>query len=133
MKNITNPKALNLDAVRNSKSRVTVGFKCEPSLKLSMAEAAEEEGLTLSEYVEAVLLNYEINYQRLEKLTETINSQNKIIGFYENDILKRLFVRYKNQVVEYVNDEQQKVNAKISDLKDVYTVIINSFKTHKDD
>jgi len=131
MKNNTNPKALNLDAVRNSKSRVTVGFKCEPSLKLSLAEAAEEEGLTLSEFVEAVLLNYENNYQRLEKLTETINSQNKIIGFYENDILKKLFVRHKNQVVEYINGEQQKVNAKISDLKDVYTVIINSFKTQR--
>lgn len=124
-----NPKALNLEAVKLSHAKVTVGFKCYPKIKLDLAQNALELGLTLSEYVENLIMNHEkITSQENEKLTATIKDLSEKIAFYENDRIKKLFKQYKNQTVEYKNSSEEDVKLKIVDLKDVYTVIVNSFK-----
>ena len=46
-----NPKALNLEVLKNTDGNVTLGFKIEPSLKLLLAAEASKSGLTLSTYV----------------------------------------------------------------------------------
>jgi len=40
-----NPKALNLDAIRSSSNKVTLGFKCSPTIKLELARQAQELGI----------------------------------------------------------------------------------------
>ena len=50
-----NPKGLDLDSLRNTKKRVTLGLKCNPSLKLSLAEDAFKRGMKLSQHVEDLL------------------------------------------------------------------------------
>ena len=38
--------------------KITVGFKCDPSLKLKLSNMAQTLGLTLSEYSESVMTNH---------------------------------------------------------------------------
>lgn len=131
-----NPKALNLDAVKQSQNKVTLGFKCNPNVKLDLAQKADKLGLTLSEYVENLIMNSEkifdqITAQEKEekaRLTLTNKEQKEIIEFYENDFLKKLFEKYKNQTAEFKNDKNETVNLKIGDIKNLYTIITSSFK-----
>ena len=125
----TNPKALNLDAIKLSQTKVTLGFKCYPKVKLDLAQKAQQLGLTLSEYVENLIMNHEkILVRENEKLITTNKELAQRIDFYENDFLKKLYQQYKNQSVEYFDSGNQIINLKIANIQDVYTVIINSFK-----
>lgn len=123
---IRNPKALNLDVLKKGKAKVTIGFKCHPSLKLELAENAEKIGLTLSEYIESLVTNYE-KFAIKEK-----EGLIKKIQFYECDILKSLYELYKNKTVPYLNSKNETVNVTIKNVEDVFTIIINSFKISED-
>lgn len=128
--NNTNPKALNLDAVKNSQVKVTLGFKCNPGLKLKLAENAVQLGLTLSEYVENLIMNYEkIGIKEKETLIRNNKELLERINFYENDLLKKLLAQYKGESVEFKNLQNETVNLKILVIQDVFTVMINSFKS----
>lgn len=132
----SNPKALNLEAVMQSQTKVTLGFKCHPNVKLYLAQKAQQLGLTLSEYVENLIMNSEKLFEKIqsqekgekERLTKINHEQKVKIEFYENDFLKKLYDKYKNLIAEYKNEKNEKVNLKISDIQDIYTIIINSFK-----
>jgi hypothetical protein len=50
------------------------------------------------------------------------------LTFYENDILLGLFRAYKGQTVNFTNGDQVELQIEIKDPKDVYTILINSFK-----
>lgn len=131
-----NPKALNLEAVKQSQTKVTLGFKCNPNIKLDLAQKAQQLGLTLSEYVENLIMNSEKLFEKFQlqekdekaKLTQIINELKGEIGFYENDSLKRIYEKVKNQTVEYKNENNENVSLKISSIKSLFTIIINSFK-----
>jgi len=145
----TNPKALNLDAVRNSESSVTLGFKCPPELKLTLAEKAENAGLTLSNYVcklvdfkmkEKLLLRKK--YELLKIAFNAINEKNKILNeafnnteaelkFFKNEILFDLLKKHKGKIVSYFNQYGKKVDLEINSILDVYLLIIKSFKYEK--
>lgn len=124
MKN--NPKALNLDKIRNTDKKVTLGFKCSPETKIELAEKARNFGLTLSEYVQNIIKN-----RKSEKdvLINKIKELSDRLTFYENDTLKDIFKENENKLISFENKEGKKVNIKITDIKDAYFVIINSFKT----
>lgn len=127
-----NPKALNLSAVNESDSKVTLGFKCDPKLKIQLAEIANLNGLTLSSYVESYIKNAQGTIEAKNQICEKLKSENsKLIikvNFYENSLLKELFNQYKDRTISYIKTNGQKVNLKIMTIEDVYTVIINSFK-----
>jgi hypothetical protein len=145
----TNPKALNLDAVRMSESSVTLGFKCPPELKLTLAEKAENEGLTLSNYVcklvdfkmkEKLLLRkkYEISkiafnviMEKNKTLTEAFNKVDDELKFFKNEILFDVLKKHKGKIVSYFNQYGKKVNIEINSIMDVYLLIIKSFKYEK--
>jgi macrodomain Ter protein organizer (MatP/YcbG family) len=55
----SNPKALQLNGLDTATRKVTIGFKCNPKIKLKLAQDACKYGLTLSEYVENLILNLE--------------------------------------------------------------------------
>jgi hypothetical protein len=131
-----NPKALNLDALKYADTNVTLGFKCEPELKLQLAQDAEKAGLTLSSYVKNLVIESDILIKqefskverRLERLqAKTTELQNKI-GIYENDILQNIFIKYKNATLTYKNRDGADVVLIITSIQDVYTYLINSFK-----
>ena len=137
----SNPKALNLEAVKLSNNKVTLGFKCIPYIKLDLAQKAQQLGLTLSEYVENLIMNSEKLFEKIkirekeekEMLTQIIEEQKKCLSFYENDIMKDLFEQFKNKTAEFKNDKNDVVNLKIVDIKSLYTVIISSFKIENND
>lgn len=64
----TNPKALNLEGLEEEKNKVTVGFKCHAQTKLHLANVATIKGLTLSEYVETLIMTNGRNDRAIEKL-----------------------------------------------------------------
>lgn len=123
-----NPKALQLGGLDSITKKVTVGFKCHAKIKLQLAKDAHKYGLTLSEYVENLLLDLDNASQ--QETNENFELK-KMIGFYENDILKNLFTQYENQEFNFKNTGGSDLKIKVKELKDIYTIIINSYKINK--
>ncbi len=48
---------IDYEAIENATSKITTGFRCDPELKLQMAEEATNLGITLSEHLENILCN----------------------------------------------------------------------------
>ena len=49
----------NSETEKESQKKITVGFKCLPSLKLKLSEQAQKLDISLSEYVENIVINYQ--------------------------------------------------------------------------
>lgn len=138
-KYIKNPKALNLAAIKNSDTNVTLGFKCEPALKLLLAKDAENVGMTLSSYVNQLIISHNEIINQISKREKEKNERfadknrilNEKVAFYENEILQNLFQMNKNKKVTYLNKEGETVNHQILTIGDTYLALINSFKTNK--
>ena len=121
--------------VSDGQRKVTLGFKCMPSLKEKLSEIAESKGLTLSAYVESLLddfpeKNEQINYLITEnqKIQDRIALVSKRLTIYENDYLHELFKSHANKKVTYTNKRGEKIEKEILILPDIYEVIINSFQ-----
>ena len=128
----TNPKALNLDAIRNSESSVTLGFKCPPELKLILAEEAEKSGLTLSSYV-CQVVDFEMKEkfllrQQNELLTAALDKVESELKFFKNKHLLDLLQKQKGKAATYINRDGKEVNVVVNSIEDVFELIINSFK-----
>lgn len=124
-------KESNLDSER----KITLGFRCLPTVKEKLLQEADAEGLTLSAYVESLIndmpeLNDRLNYF----ITENQNMQNRIvlaskrITIYENEQLHFLYKNHLNKTVTYTNKKGEKVEKEILTIPDIYEVIINSFQ-----
>lgn len=133
----SNPKALNLEAVNRSKNKVTVGFKCKPLVKLTLAKNAHHIGLTLSQYVERLIDQNEMlqsewkdkMLKEQERLTQSLKEQEKKTAFYENDLLNAMLERNMGKSVSFTDKKTgSEKHIEIKRLEDVYTVMINSFK-----
>lgn len=48
---------IDYEAIENATSKITTGFRCDPELKLQLAEEATELGISLSEHLENILCN----------------------------------------------------------------------------
>lgn len=120
-----NPKALNLDGLDKLTQKVTIGFKCDPKTKLALAMQAEKVGLTLSEFTENLIGNLE-NIKKLHE--QEINILNEKLCFYENNLLLSLFRKYKGQTVNFKGSDGAEFQVDIKEPKDIYTILINSFK-----
>ena len=119
----------------DSQRKITLGFKCLPSVKAMLMEEAEEEGLTLSSYVESLINQMPENNNQMTqmldengKLKSRIALMTKRLSIYENECLQNLYMSHLNQTVTYTNLKGEKVEKEIVFLPDVYEVIINSFK-----
>lgn len=120
-----NPKALQLAGLDAISKKVTIGFKCNPKVKLQLAKDAKNYGLTLSEYVENLVLTHE--YGKPEEMKQVIDLKNAL-AFYENDFLIGLYRQYKGQELEFKTVEGLDLKIKVNEPRDIYTIIINSFK-----
>jgi hypothetical protein len=122
-------------AISVSQRKITLGFKCSPSVKAYLALDAESKGLTLSAYVESLIiampkLNDQLNYFIIENqnIQNKIDSMSKRISVYENKQLNDLYKNNLNKIVTYTNKKGDIVEKEILILQDVYEVIINSFQ-----
>ena len=120
-----NTKALNLEKLNTEKNKATLGFRCCPKLKLQLAQEAQKLNITLSDYVESIVTNYETGENNL------VPELKAKIDFYENDILKDFFTANKGKVFDFKNAKGEPLKITINSLQDIYTVLINSFKTSK--
>lgn len=126
--NRNNPKALKLDGLDKLNRKVTIGFKCNPKIKLFLAGEAIKAGITLSEYIESLIqaLDTAVLIERNE-----VNSLKEKVAFYENNILMDFFKDYEGKEVKYDNNKGESMKLVIKEPKDVYTIIINSYKAKK--
>jgi hypothetical protein len=120
-----NTKALNLGILHTEKNKITLGFKCTPRLKLKLAHEARELNITLSEYVESIAENHDSGKNLL--LAQRTNQ----VEFYENEILQTLYLQNKGKTFDFTSAKGEPIKIHIQTLQDVYTVLINSFKTSK--
>jgi hypothetical protein len=122
-----NPKALDIEKIRNTDKRVTLGFKCSPLLKVEMAEKAAAGNMTLSEYVEGLVINMPSENLSLRKKIENIESR---LSYYENNnILVSMLEREFEKVYEIYNPDGNMIKVKILGVKDIFDVMVNSFKS----
>ena len=115
----------------NHEHKVLVGFKCSSSLKSTLCSQADKLEITLSSYVENIVLTQEHKQNEIKKLSEQIKSFKEKISFYENPFLKDVFDFYKGKTVSYKNRTGETIHLTINDISDVFTVIINSFIKQK--
>lgn len=117
--------------MRNS-PKVTVGFKCTPNFKMHLNQVASNIGLTLSAYTEDFLITAHKIIAEKDIELEKMCSENSIllqtVNFYQSPVLFKLFEEYRNKSISYKNYDGVEVNLTISDVKDVFTIIVNSFK-----
>ncbi|HEX7413062.1 MAG TPA: hypothetical protein VF411_03370 [Bacteroidia bacterium] len=129
-------KIENTETNLKSPNKVTVGFKCHPEIKLTLSNEAKQLDITLSEYVETLILNKreenkavnEIENDEIVQHQKTINELKHRIAFYENNLLADLYNANKNETICYINSKNETVKIKINEITDVYTVLVNSFK-----
>jgi hypothetical protein len=112
--------------------KVIVGFKCSPNFKSHLIKMASNYGLTLSAYSEEFMMNaHKIISQKnieLEKKTSENLKLLQTVKFYQSPILFKLFEEYRGKSISYKNYDGEEVNLIIADVKDVFTIIVNSFK-----
>lgn len=142
-----NGRALQLEGLENARNKVTLGFKCDAGTKIQLAQEANQNGMTLSEYVETVVSlrhqrttpapqkssytfnEWESKMNNAKKQTEQVQTQ---LDFYEKSpLLVELFKSYKGQSVPYLNVQGQKQSIVINQIADVFTVLIHSFNPQK--
>lgn len=124
-----NTRALNLERLKEEKNKITLGFKCAPQLKLQLAQAAQKLNITLSEYVESIVVNH--NQETVNPLENVVNPLKEKLAFYENDTLKALFTEHKGKTYEFTGASGKSIKVTVNGLQDVYTILINSFKISK--
>ncbi|NBB19330.1 hypothetical protein GVN20_08200 [Runella sp. CRIBMP] len=142
-----NGRALQLEGLENARNKVTLGFKCDAGTKIQLAQEANQNAMTLSEYVETVVSlrhqrtnhapqkssytfnEWESKINNAKKQTEQVQTQ---LDFYEkNPLLLELFKSHKGQSVSYLNVQGQKQSIVINQIADVFTVLIHSFNPQK--
>ncbi len=139
MKEIRTGRALQLEGLQYAINKVTLGFKCEAQTKIALAQEAQQVGMTLSEYVETVISsrNHQVKSSEdgTSELMTTVASQQKLIdklktkvNFYENDLLRRAFHNHRGQTIEYNNSHGKIVSKTISQIEDVFTVLLDTVK-----
>src|SRR5688572_11711792 len=123
---LNNAKALNLEDLENISKKVTLGFKCHPKVKLKLARMAIQSGITLSEYVENLIMDLDSDNRDGSQTLDILKSK---ISFYENETLIQLFNQHKSKVISFTASNGQEMTIKVNEPKDIYTILMNSFKT----
>ena len=123
---INNPKVLNLEGLENLNQKVVVGFRCMPQRKISLAKEADDQGITLSEHIERTVNGNNTN--KIKPLEDELQIAKEQLRFYENKTLLNLFKKYEGQQFKFTSVAGDYIEVDINAPKDVYTLLINSFK-----
>lgn len=140
-------RALQLEGLENARNKVTLGFKCDAGTKIQLAQEANQNAMTLSEYVETVVSlrhqkaanstqqkpNYSLNEweSKVNHARKQLEQTQMKLDFYEKDSILNYFLEsYRGQTLEYPTAQGQKKAIKIQQVADVFTVLVHSFN-HK--
>ncbi len=134
-------RALQLDEIANSRNKVTLGFKCSPQLKIGLAQEAQNFSMSLSEYVEAIVENREMQKQYSQPnqvndseaiiwqlKTQVKELTRKLSFFYEEPMMKRTFLNNQGKIISYTDKDGIPRNDAITSIEEVYKIL---FKTNK--
>lgn len=134
-------RALQLDEIANSRNKVTLGFKCHPQLKISLAMEAQTVSMSLSEYVEMIVENRDMDNQNppevptngsevvILKLNSEIKELKRMLSFfYEEPMIKKVFLTKKGKIVPYKDKDGVLRQDSVTSIEDVYKIL---FRTNK--
>lgn len=131
-------RALQLDEISNSQNKVTLGFKCSALLKIELANEAARVGMSLSEYVETITQNRNLNLgnssssphsNEINNLNQHLKEiQRKLSFFYDEPMMKSAFQRYKGQIIPYTDKDGIFRKDAVIAIEDIYKIL---FKTNK--
>ncbi|SOE23172.1 hypothetical protein SAMN06298216_3562 [Spirosomataceae bacterium TFI 002] len=120
MSNNSKGKPIDYQAIEESRTKVNIGIKGEPRLKMELVIEAQKLGLTLSEYSEIILENRNES-KHCQELKRKVN-------FYENKTLRHLFNINKGKQISFTDNNGKEHKLHIDTIQDIYTVIINTLK-----
>ncbi|SOE23224.1 hypothetical protein SAMN06298216_3620 [Spirosomataceae bacterium TFI 002] len=109
-----------------STKKITVGFKCDPSLKFQLTQESKALGLTVSAYLEMLVLQ-RANLDDKQNI-EMIEILKTRLSFYENSELKHLFEKYKGQPYKVLDVNGNKQTRYIGSLQETFEIILSIFK-----
>jgi len=118
---------LDVNALATSKTKVTLGFKCEPVLKMDLALEAERFGMSLSEYVEVLVARRHENGPESE-LKSVIEQLKRRLTLYENDLLYKFFNKYKGQTFHFKDQMGKESDLLIDQPHHIYYYLLNAVK-----
>lgn len=112
---------------QKQENKLTVGFRCSPQTKIRLMEEANQNGVSLSEYLESLIARIEssshTNSQNSNSTSEIqfkINILNNRLAQYETPLLKSIFQSAK----------ANPSNSHIKDLPDLVNVLVKSFQNN---
>jgi|AntRauTorckE5430_2_1112549.scaffolds.fasta_scaffold30470_2 hypothetical protein len=120
---------LQLEGLENLQTKVTLGFKCDPMLKLTLAKEANSYSMSLSEYVELLttkrnennVVNDQSNGKELKRLRRKV-------AFYEHDLLKAALAMHQGKTLDYETTDGEKKEVTINRIEDVFQIVIDTIK-----
>ena len=139
MTDIRTGRALQLEGLQYAQNKVTLGFKCNAGTKIQLAQEAQQIGMTLSEYVDTVISSrHSLQSQgskstselapKIEQQKRQIQQLEAKVNFYENDLLKNAFAKYRGQTVPYTNSFGQQVQRTVNQIEDVFLIMNDIIK-----
>ncbi len=129
-------RPLQIEELANAKNKVTLGFKCDAGTKIQLAAEAQQNGMTLSEYVDTLVhLRHEAS-ARKEQVADANNGRildlQERLHFYEkNSTLLGLLESNRGKLVTLEDGKGKSRSMKIQSIRDVFTAMIHSFKYNK--
>ncbi len=115
-------------SARPATNKVSVGFKCSAKNKLRFTDSSIKSNLSLSEYCEMVMSNYEDWKPNAERLNEL----EKKVAFYENKTLRGLCEKYQGQTIDFITADSYSMSVKVNTVQDVFTILLHSVKLRDD-
>jgi hypothetical protein len=128
MRNLNIGRKIDLDALNLAINKVTVGFKCDPETKLKLILEAEKEGVSLSSYIEGIILRRELELFTNEEVNQILDEMNEELNFYEHPKLQKALTMYRGKEISFTNEDGQVETITVRGLHDVFTVFINYIK-----
>ena len=118
-------------------AKVTIGFKCDPSMKDDLWNEAVSSGITLSEYVENICANRWRKDEEQSYDNEELNAANaeledvrSRLHEFEVIMLGSVFQRSKGQIIDMKMPNGSIVKKPINKPIDALEVILTSLKPH---
>jgi hypothetical protein len=122
-------RTLQLEGLENLNKKVTLGFKCDPTLKLTLAKEANGYSMSLSEYVELLASRRNENNVRDDQSHgKELKRLRRKVAFYENDLLKAALEKHYGKTIDYETTDGEVKELTINRIEDVFQVVLDTIK-----
>jgi hypothetical protein len=121
-------RELDVEALNQAINKVTLGFKCNPQVKLRLALEAEEEGVSLSSYIEGIILKREAELYSQEEVDQMLGEMDDELNFYEHIKIQKAFKLYEGKTLEYVDDHGKTQSILIRSFRNMFMFFIHQIK-----